>query len=221
MSTQHHIKQSKRFGVNLHSFKKVTLKQQKNMQKTQLMKKKSNFAVQLDIRKGVAFLYGSLRAKYLTTLFQRSFQRKGNVSQNMVGFLEKRLDTLLVKNHFAPSFANARQLISHNKVRVNGVAVQVPSFQLQPGDVVTLKKADQGQLRQSVHAFLDQQEGQGALQKLHARKLQAALHSMVWYKTTHCEVNYKTLEIVLLFAPQQVHYPMQVHTEKFTKVFKK
>ena len=93
----------------------MTPKQQKIMQKVQkqqALKKKSNFGVQLEIKKSVAFLYGGLRAKYLTTLFQKSFQRKGSVSQNMISFLEKRLDTVLVKNHFVGSFAHARQLRS-------------------------------------------------------------------------------------------------------------
>ena len=90
MSTENHMKLSKRFGLNLRPFKKVTPKQQKIMQKVQkqqALKKKSNFGVQLEIKKSVAFLYGGLRAKYLTTLFQKSLQRKGSVSQNMISFL--------------------------------------------------------------------------------------------------------------------------------------
>ena len=78
MSTENHMKLSKRFGLNLRPFKKVTPKQQKIMQKVQkqqALKKKSNFGVQLEIKKSVAFLYGGLRAKYLTTLFQKSFQK--------------------------------------------------------------------------------------------------------------------------------------------------
>ena len=70
MSTENHMKLSKRFGLNLRPFKKVTPKQQKIMQKVQkqqALKKKSNFGVQLEIKKSVAFLYGGLRAKYLTT----------------------------------------------------------------------------------------------------------------------------------------------------------
>ena len=78
----------------------MTSKQQKIMQKVQKQqafqkKKKSNFGYQLRLKKVYAFLYGGLRAKYLTTLFKKSFQRKGSVSQNMVSFLEKRLDTVL------------------------------------------------------------------------------------------------------------------------------
>src|SRR6056300_517807 len=137
MSTEKQMKISKRFGLNLRPFKKVTPKQQKSLQKVQkkqVFTKKSNFAGQLEIKQSVAFLYGGLRAQYLTTLFQKSYQRKGSVSQNMISFLEKRLDTVLVKNHFVESFAHARQLISHQKVKVNGVTHKVPSFQLEPGD---------------------------------------------------------------------------------------
>ena len=224
MSTENHMKLSKRFGLNLRPFKKVTPKQQKIMQKVQkqqALKKKSNFGVQLEIKKSVAFLYGGLRAKYLTTLFQKSFQRKGSVSQNMISFLEKRLDTVLVENHFVGSFAHARQLISHQKVKVNGVLIQVPSFQLYPGDVISLDDEAQDQVRQTMRDFLNRQEEQSGLKNFSAKKEQDFTNTVVWYKTTYCEVNYKTLEIVILFAPQNVHYPMKVQTEKFTKVFKR
>jgi len=224
MSTEKHMKVSKRFGSNLRPFKKVTPKQQKSLQKVQkkqVFTKKSNFAGQLEIKQSVAFLYGGLRAQYLTTLFQKSYQRKGSVSQNMISFLEKRLDTVLVKNHFVESFAHARQLISHQKVKVNGVTHKVPSFQLEPGDVVSLETGAHDRVRQTMRDFLHRQEEQGCLKQYYGRNTQEGTKPMIWYKNTYCEVNYKTLEIVLLFAPQNVHYPMKVHTEKFTKIFKR
>jgi len=224
MSTEKQMKISKRFGFNLRPFKKVTPKQQKSLQKVQkkqVFAKKSNFAGQLEIKQSVAFLYGGLRAQYLTTLFQKSYQRKGSVSQNMISFLEKRLDTVLVKNHFVESFAHARQLISHQKVKVNGVTHKVPSFQLEPGDVVSLETGAHHCVRQTMRDFLNRQEEQGGLKQYYGRNMQEGTKPMIWYKNTYCEVNYKTLEIVLLFAPQNVHYPMKVHTEKFTKIFKR
>jgi small subunit ribosomal protein S4 len=224
MSTEKQMKISKRFGFNLRPFKKVTPKQQKSLQKVQkkqVFTKKSNFAGQLEIKQSVAFLYGGLRAHYLTTLFQKSSQRKGSVSQNMISFLEKRLDTVLVKNHFVESFAHARQLISHQKVKVNGVTHKVPSFQLEPGDVVSLETEAHHRARQTMRDFLNRQEEQGGLKQYYGRNMQEGTKPMIWYKNTYCEVNYKTLEIVLLFAPQNVHYPMKVHTEKFTKIFKR
>ena len=224
MSTEKQMKISKRFGFNLRPFKKVTPKQQKSLQKVQkkqVFAKKSNFAGQLEIKQSVAFLYGGLRAQYLTTLFQKSYQRKGSVSQNMISFLEKRLDTVLVKNHFVESFAHARQLISHQKVKVNGVTHKVPSFQLEPGDVVSLETEAHHRARQTMRDFLNRQEEQGGLKQYYGRNMQEGTKPMIWYKNTYCEVNYKTLEIVLLFAPQNVHYPMKVHTEKFTKIFKR
>jgi ribosomal protein S4 len=139
----------------------------------------------------------------------------------MISFLEKRLDTVLVKNHFVESFAHARQLISHQKVKVNGVTHKVPSFQLEPGDVVSLETGAHHRVRQTMRDFLNRQEEQGGLKQYYGRNMQEGTKPMIWYKNTYCEVNYKTLEIVLLFAPQNVHYPMKVHTEKFTKIFKR
>ena len=224
MGSEKQMKVSKRFGFNLRPFKKVTLRQQKSMQKVQknqTSKKKSNFSMQLDTKKSVSILYGGLKAKYLSTLFQKSFQRKGSVGQNMISFLERRLDTVLVKNHFAESFAHARQLISHQKIKVNGVSMQVPSFQLYPGDLVSVDKEAQNQMRQGMRDFLNRQEEQGGLKKIHTKQTQDSGKSLVWYKNNYCEVNYKTLDIVILFSPQHVHYPMRVHTEKFTKIFKR
>ena len=119
------------------------------------------------------------------------------------------------------SFAHARQLISHQKVKVNGVLIQVPSFQLYPGDVISLDDEAQDQVRQTMRDFLNRQEEQGGLKNFSPKNEQDFTNTVVWYKTTYCEVNYKTLEIVILFAPQNVHYPMKVQTEKFTKVFKR
>ncbi|CAL6446770.1 unnamed protein product [Bathycoccus prasinos] len=108
----------------------------------------------------------------------------------MVSFLEKRLDTVL-------------------KVKVNGVIIQVPSFQLYPGDVISLDDGAQDQVRQTMRDFLNRQEEQSGLKNFSAKNEQDFTNTVVWYKTTYCEVNYKTLEIVILFAPQNVHYPMK------------
>ncbi|CAL6438614.1 unnamed protein product [Bathycoccus prasinos] len=108
----------------------------------------------------------------------------------MISFLEKRLDTVL-------------------KVKVNGVLIQVPSFQLYPGDVISLDDEAQDQVRQTMRDFLNRQEEQSGLKNFSAKKERDFTNTVVWYKTTYCEVNYKTLEIVILFAPQNVHYPMK------------
>ena len=221
MSTENHMKLSKRFGLNLRPFKKVTPKQQKIMQKVQkqqALKKKSNFGVQLEIKKSVAFLYGGLRPNSNIS-FSKEFSIFFMVSQNMVSFLEKRLDTVLVKNLFVGSFAHARQLISHQKVKVNGVLIQVPSFQLYPGDVISLDDEAQDQVRQTMRDFLNRQEEQSGLKNFSAKNEQDFTNTAVWYKTTYCEVNYKTLE-----KDNNMYFrynPKKVHTGKFTKVFKR
>ncbi len=76
-------------------------------------------------------------------------------------------------------------------------------------------------MRQGMRDFLNRQEEQGGLKKIHTKHTQDSEKSLVWYKNNYCEVNYKTLDIVILFSPQHVHYPMRVHTEKFTKIFKR
>ena len=99
--------------------------------------------------------------------------------------------------------------------------MQVPSLQLYPGDIVSVDKEAQNPMRQGMRDFLNRQEEQGGLKKIHTKHTQDSGKSLVWYKNNYCEVNYKTLDIVILFSPQHVHYPMRVHTEKFTKIFKR
>ena len=75
-------------------------------------------------------------------------------------------------------------------------------------------------MRQGMRDFLNRKKNKG-FKKIPTKQTQDSGKSLVWYKNNYCEVNYKTLDIVILFSPQHVHYPMRVHTEKFTKIFKR
>ena len=74
-----------------------------------------------------------------TITFEEAARRKGVTGENLIKLLEARLDNTVYRMGIAPSRPAARQLVSHKHVTVNGEVVNVPSFQLKPGDIVSLK----------------------------------------------------------------------------------
>ena len=78
--------------------------------------------------------------KQFRNTFVEAARRKGVTGENLIKLLEARLDNTVFRLGIAPSRPAARQLVSHKHVTVNGVVVNVPSFQLQPGDSIGLKE---------------------------------------------------------------------------------
>lgn len=101
-------------------------------------RKQSDYAVQLREKQKVKRIYG-MAEKQFRTLFDRAAQRDGITGENMLITLESRLDNIVFRMGFAPSRIQARQLIRHRHVEVNGRVVDVPSFQAGPGDEVAIR----------------------------------------------------------------------------------
>lgn len=101
-------------------------------------RKQSEYAVQLREKQKVKRIYG-LAEKQFRTLFDRAAQRDGITGENMLITLETRLDNIVFRMGFAQSRIQARQLIRHRHVEVNGRVVDVPSFQTGPGDEVAVR----------------------------------------------------------------------------------
>jgi small subunit ribosomal protein S4 len=92
-------------------------------------------------------------------IFAKADSRKGQTGENLLQLLEARLDASTYRMGFAGSRAEARQLVRHNGILVNGKRVNIPSYTLKPGDVVELTEASRGQLR--VKAALEAAESRG------------------------------------------------------------
>ena len=134
MGSEKQMKVSKRFGFNLRPFQKVTLRQIKKCAKStkiKHLKRNQIFRCNL-ILKRVCLFYMVGSKRNICQLFFSEVSREKGSGPNMISFLERRLDTVLVKNHFAESFAHARQLISHQKIKVNGVYASAV-FSIIPG----------------------------------------------------------------------------------------
>lgn len=96
------------------------------------------YALQLREKQKAKYTYGVLEKQFRKT-FEEAARRKGVTGENLIKLLEARLDNAIFRMGIAPSRPAARQLVSHKHVTVNGEVVNVPSFQLKPGDIIALK----------------------------------------------------------------------------------
>jgi small subunit ribosomal protein S4 len=96
------------------------------------------YALQLREKQKAKYTYGVLEKQFRKT-FEEAARRKGVTVENLIKLLEARLDNAVFRMGIAPSRPAARQLVSHKHVTVNGAVVNIPSYQLQPGDVVAVK----------------------------------------------------------------------------------
>ncbi|MFV0604683.1 MAG: 30S ribosomal protein S4 [Niabella sp.] len=96
------------------------------------------YALQLREKQKAKYTYGILEKQFRKT-FEEANRRKGITGENLIKLLESRLDNTVFRMGIAPSRPAARQLVSHKHIEVNGDVVNIPSYQLKPGDVITLK----------------------------------------------------------------------------------
>jgi small subunit ribosomal protein S4 len=99
------------------------------------------YALQLREKQKAKYTYGVLEKQFRKT-FEEASRRKGVTGENLIKLLEARLDNTVFRMGIAPSRPGARQLVSHKHITVNGVVVNIPSFQLKPGDMVSIKDKD-------------------------------------------------------------------------------
>jgi small subunit ribosomal protein S4 len=100
----------------------------------------SEYGIQLREKQKVRRTYGMLETQFRNT-FEKASQMRGITGDNLVKLLERRFDNVVYRLNIAPSRKAARQLILHGHVQVNGKSVNIPSYLLNPGDVIQLKEA--------------------------------------------------------------------------------
>jgi small subunit ribosomal protein S4 len=99
----------------------------------------SDYAVQLREKQKVKSMYGMLEGQFRLT-FERAERQKGVTGENLLVLLERRLDNAIFRIGMASSRNQARQLVRHKHVLVNGQKVNIPSFLVSVGDVISLKE---------------------------------------------------------------------------------
>ncbi len=110
---------------------------------TKKRKAPGEYALQLKEKQKAKYTYGILERQFRNT-FDEANRRKGVTGENLIKMLESRLDNTVYRLGIAPSRPAARQLVTHKHITVNGSIVNAPSFQLKPGDVISLKESTQG-----------------------------------------------------------------------------
>ncbi|MEC5385428.1 30S ribosomal protein S4 [Uliginosibacterium sp. H3] len=99
----------------------------------------SGFGAQLREKQKLRFNYG-LGEKQMRRLMADAKAARGNAGEKLAELLERRLDNVVFRAGFAPTIPSARQLVNHNHFLVNGKRVNIPSYRVRPGDVVSLAR---------------------------------------------------------------------------------
>lgn len=106
-------------------------------------KQKSNYALQLIEKQKAKYTYGVLERQF-RNIFHDAHKKEGVTGENLFQYLEARLDNTVYRMGIAPTRKGARQMVSHRHINVNGKLVNIPSFRLKPGDVLTVGGKSQG-----------------------------------------------------------------------------
>ena len=101
--------------------------------------KASDYGTQLEAKQKLKFYYGNMNERQFRNVYRKSIQKKGNTSENLIGFLERRLDTVIYRAKFAGTVFAARQLINHGHIKVNGKKVNIPSYLVREKDTIEIK----------------------------------------------------------------------------------
>ena len=101
--------------------------------------KTSDYGTQLQAKQKLKFYYGNMNERQFRNVFRKALKKRGNTTENFIGFLERRLDTVIYRAKFATTVFSARQLINHGHIKVNGKKVNISSFLVNEKDTIELK----------------------------------------------------------------------------------
>ncbi|MEM1344323.1 MAG: 30S ribosomal protein S4 [Pseudomonadota bacterium] len=100
--------------------------------------KMSDFGLQLRAKQKLKGYYGDLTEKQFRRIYAEAERRRGDTGELLIGLLEQRLDAVVYRAKFVPTIFAARQFVNHGHVRVNGKKVDIPSYRVVAGDVITV-----------------------------------------------------------------------------------
>ena len=130
------FKESRRLGVNIYGHPKAMKKADGTFNRAN--KKLSNYGQQLLEKQRLRAYYGLMEKKF-SRYVQKSAQENGVTGDNLIKKLEKRLDNLVYRSGFARSIRQARQMVVHGHILVNGKKIDIPSYQIEIGDQISLR----------------------------------------------------------------------------------
>ena len=101
--------------------------------------KPTDFGIQLMAKQKLKGYYGNISEKQFRKYYAEAVRRKGDTSENLIGILESRLDAVVYRMKFVPTVFASRQFVSHGHIEVNGKRVNIPSYRVRQGDVVSVR----------------------------------------------------------------------------------
>ena len=99
----------------------------------------SDYGTQLQAKQKMKCYYGNINERQFRNIYLKAIQKKGNTTENLVGYLERRLDTVVYRAKFSTTVFAARQLINHGHIKVNGKKVNISSYLVKANDTVEIK----------------------------------------------------------------------------------
>jgi small subunit ribosomal protein S4 len=158
----------------------------------------SDYAGQLREKQKVRRMYGILE-KQFRGYYQEAVRRKGSSGENLLKLLECRLDNVVYRMGFGITRAEARQLVSHKTILVNNKCVNIPSYQVRPGDSVVIREKSREQLR--IKAALESADSVGL--------------------PTWVEVDIKKMEGVFKSVPERSDLPADINEQLIIELYSK
>ncbi len=137
----------------------------------------SDYGTQLREKQKVKRMYGVLERQF-RRYFEEADRRKGNTGANLLGLLESRLDNVVYRMGFGSTRAEARQLVSHKAMTVNGQSVNIPSYSVKSGDVISVRDKSKKQNRVVEALQLAQQVGMPAWVEVSVDKAEGVFKSV-------------------------------------------
>jgi small subunit ribosomal protein S4 len=137
----------------------------------------SDYGLQLREKQKVKRMYGVLERQF-RRYFEEADRRKGNTGANLLSLLESRLDNVVYRMGFGSTRAEARQLVSHKAITVNGHSVNIPSYMVKAGDVLAIREKSKKQNRIVEALQLAQQVGMPAWVDVNAEKAEGVFKSV-------------------------------------------
>lgn len=118
----------------------------------------TDYTQQLRAKQKLKRIYGILE-KQFRNYYKKAARQKGSTGENLVQLLERRLDNIVYRMGFATTRAEARQMVTHKCILVNGKAVNIPSYLVSPGDKIEIREKARGQARIKAALALSEQRG--------------------------------------------------------------
>ena len=158
----------------------------------------SDYGVQLREKQKVRRMYGVLE-KQFRNYYGEAARRKGNTGENLLQLLEQRLDNVVYRMGFASTRAEARQLVSHKAIMVNGQVVNIPSFNVSAEDIVSVREKAKKQARIAAALELSEQRE----------------------KPTWVEVDIKAMEGTFKRVPERSDLPAEINEQLIVELYSK